>query len=130
MNGRRVCKISGKPFKSGHKVNTVRDVTTNPQHENRPAFNFWEDDSVVDVTQCEEYQDINIQDNQWMRGALARLMIAMGIPPDTNMDASTIISIAATRMARLQEDCDDPVIHEILEKKGMERFKELTQNTP
>lgn len=45
--GDRVIKKSGKPFKSGIKVNTVRERTVNP-NTNLPAMAFHEDDSVVD----------------------------------------------------------------------------------
>jgi hypothetical protein len=52
--GQRVQKLSGKPFKSSEKVNTVKSVTTNPQHpDNPPAYTFIEDDSVVGAAMCE-----------------------------------------------------------------------------
>jgi len=47
----RVSKKSGKPFKSGNKINTVRGTTINP-HTDKPAFIFVEDDSVVDQYIC------------------------------------------------------------------------------
>lgn len=50
--GRAVLKFSGKPFKSRNKVNIVKAVVTNP-NTGRPAFSFIEDDSIVDVCQCE-----------------------------------------------------------------------------
>jgi hypothetical protein len=49
--GRVVEKHSGKPFKSGQTTATVKSFTTNPRHEDRPAFTFEEDDSVVDAVQ-------------------------------------------------------------------------------
>lgn len=51
----KVIKKSGKPFKSGLKVNTVKSTTTN-QNTLREAYIFEEDDSVVDVIQCKEYK--------------------------------------------------------------------------
>jgi hypothetical protein len=49
----KVYKISGKPFKSGKKINTVRDETINP-FTNKPAYRFFEDDSIVDKYICKE----------------------------------------------------------------------------
>ena len=45
-----------KPFKSGSKVNTVKEVATNPNTD-RPAYLFEEDDSVVDCYLCLESRD-------------------------------------------------------------------------
>jgi len=50
--GKKVCKFSGKPFKSRLKDNTVKDVTTNI-YTGKIAFTFVEDDSVVDIIKCE-----------------------------------------------------------------------------
>lgn len=49
--GKRVRKISGKPFKSQQKVNTVRAVCV---HDHRPglAFTFMEDASQVSCETC------------------------------------------------------------------------------
>lgn len=55
--GRRVVKRSGKPFKSGEKVATVKSVTGNP-HSGKLAFTFEEDDSCVDVYQCVVYDNL------------------------------------------------------------------------
>jgi hypothetical protein len=52
-SGVRVVKLSGKPFKSGHKINTVKGLTCNPNTECL-AYTFIEDDSIVDCKQCEE----------------------------------------------------------------------------
>jgi len=52
--GTKVYKPSGKPFKSGNAVNTVKGVTIN-EHTNEPAYYFEEDESVVDVRSCEPY---------------------------------------------------------------------------
>lgn len=49
--GDRVCKISGKPFKSMAQVNTVKALVQNP-FTSRSALAFYEDDSVVDSYQC------------------------------------------------------------------------------
>lgn len=49
----KVWKKSRKPFKSGKKVNTVKEVTTNP-NTGMPAYTFLEDDSVVDIRTCED----------------------------------------------------------------------------
>jgi hypothetical protein len=55
---KKVVKKSGKPFKSGLKVNTVKSVTENP-NTNKPAFTFYEDESVVDVFICKEFLNGN-----------------------------------------------------------------------
>lgn len=51
--GRQVEKVSGKPFKSKQKVNTVAQVLHTNQlskdpHPSRPAFKFEEDEGVVE----------------------------------------------------------------------------------
>ena len=52
----RGCK-EPKPFKSGSKVNTIKEVTTNP-NTGKPAYLFEEDESVVDCFLCvEEMKD-------------------------------------------------------------------------
>ncbi len=48
----KVKKKSGKPFKSKEKVNTVKDIITHPITGN-PAYLFYEDDSYVEVKQCD-----------------------------------------------------------------------------
>lgn len=54
MIGKRVTKAnSGKPFKSGNKVNTVKGIINHPQL-NIPAFTFFEDDSYVEARKCFE----------------------------------------------------------------------------
>lgn len=53
MIGKRVTKLSLRPFKSTHKINTVTGIATNP-HTNKMAFTFAEDDSVVDCRNCIE----------------------------------------------------------------------------
>lgn len=49
--GKRVRKISGKPFKSGAKVATVAGVVVHKQMQ-RPAYTFAEDDSEVECWRC------------------------------------------------------------------------------
>ena len=50
--GKQVCKrSSGKPFKSGEKINTVKGVVNHPQL-NIPAFTFIEDESYVECRKC------------------------------------------------------------------------------
>lgn len=52
--GKKVCKpLSGKPFKSGLKVNTVKGIVNHPVL-NIPAFTFVEDESYVECRRCEE----------------------------------------------------------------------------
>jgi len=51
--GKQVYKLSGKPFKSGEKINTVDELTVNP-NTNKVAFTFLEDDSIVDAFICRE----------------------------------------------------------------------------
>jgi hypothetical protein len=55
----RVCKPSGKPFKSGHKINTVAGMAVNP-NTGKPAYTFVEDDSVVDIRTCREVH-VNVE---------------------------------------------------------------------
>lgn len=56
--GKRVHKSSGKPFKSGNKINTVKGVVIHPfKHKVKKdiyAFTFVEDDSVVECEKCLE----------------------------------------------------------------------------
>ena len=49
--GNKVCKKSGKPFKSGIKENAVRGIVNHPEL-NLPAFVFEEDDSYVECRKC------------------------------------------------------------------------------
>jgi len=46
-----VVKKSHKPFKSGYKKATVKSITVNPNC-NKIAFEFYEDDSVVNCEIC------------------------------------------------------------------------------
>jgi hypothetical protein len=52
--GKKVYKPSGKPFKSGEKVNTIKGITINP-HTDEPAYTFLEDESIVDARSVEEF---------------------------------------------------------------------------
>lgn len=57
MLGKKVSKAeSGKPFKSGSKVNTVKAIILHPVLK-IPAFLFEEDDSYVECRRCEEVND-------------------------------------------------------------------------
>ncbi len=54
MIGLEVVKISGKPFKSGSKINSVTGIVTNEEDpEKREGFTFEEDDSIVNCEMCE-----------------------------------------------------------------------------
>ena len=51
----KVKKKSGKPFLSGLKINTVKDITINPYDpKHRQAYSFLEDNSVVNCDICEK----------------------------------------------------------------------------
>jgi len=50
--GKQVFKTSKKPFKSKNAYNTVSGLTVNP-HTKLEAFEFEEDDSIVDVHVCD-----------------------------------------------------------------------------
>lgn len=56
--GTKVSKLSGKPFKSGFVVNTIKGVVEHPNKINPetnvgvPAYTFFEDDSVVEAAAC------------------------------------------------------------------------------
>lgn len=50
----QVKKKSGKPFKSGKKVNSVKGIVTNENDpQKRNAYIFYDDDSVVNTNICE-----------------------------------------------------------------------------
>jgi len=50
--GDEVEKISGKPFKSKNKINTIKAFCSNESDpKGRPAVQFVEDDSVVSLYQ-------------------------------------------------------------------------------
>lgn len=51
--GKKVSKISKKPFKSTLKINTVKGVTTHSITK-KPAFTFQEDDRIVECHRCEK----------------------------------------------------------------------------
>jgi len=54
IDGLKVKKDTGKPFKSTFKVNTVKSEIIHPI-TGRPAYTFYEDDSYVEVRMCREY---------------------------------------------------------------------------
>lgn len=43
--------LAPKPFKSGKKANTVKEVVVHPVM-GTPAYSFMEDDSVVECSRC------------------------------------------------------------------------------
>jgi len=52
--GYRVKKLSGKPFKSGNKIGTIKAIVVNEQCPNkRLAYTFEEDNSCVNIGMCE-----------------------------------------------------------------------------
>ena len=51
-NGMKVRKKTGKPFKSGQKVNTIKQVAAH-DHTTQPAFSFVEDGSTVECFRCQ-----------------------------------------------------------------------------
>lgn len=54
--GTKVVKLSGNPFKSTFKVNTVNGYTNNP-YTDKISYTFYEDDSSVECFRCEEYKN-------------------------------------------------------------------------
>lgn len=56
--GDKVVKLSGKPFKSGQRINTVKEIVKHPYKNNKvtgepvDAYTFYEDDSVVEANVC------------------------------------------------------------------------------
>lgn len=48
----KVEKKSGKPFKSGNKTNTIKEIIEHPKLEGEKAYTFHEDDSYVSVVMC------------------------------------------------------------------------------
>jgi hypothetical protein len=63
MVGRRVHKMSGKPFKSRLWNATVKGVITHPLTQ-KPAFTFLEDETYVEVARCLAGEDLNHPDGQ------------------------------------------------------------------
>lgn len=60
--GKKVYKHkSGKPFKSGFKINTIKGVIKHPKL-NIPAYTFEEDDSYVDVRVCKILNKFSVED--------------------------------------------------------------------
>ena len=59
--GKKVSKISGKPFKSHEKVNTVKGTMMHPALFDKGktvlAFIFCEDDSYVRCDSCKLYEE-------------------------------------------------------------------------
>lgn len=57
--GKKVRKTSPKPFKSGLKVNTVKEVVDHPVLHT-PAYTFLEDDSIVECRRCFVIEQLQI----------------------------------------------------------------------
>lgn len=61
--GTQVVKFSGKPFKSGLKINTIKAVVESPYKIDKetgngvPAYTFEEDESVVDACYVTAYKE-------------------------------------------------------------------------
>lgn len=53
----KVKKISGKPFKSGNKINTVAGIIDHPKRKGKKAYIFEEDDSYVSIEICKEIKN-------------------------------------------------------------------------
>ena len=51
--GKKVKKLSGKPFKNGERINTVKNILINPKTD-KVALTFENDKSIVDLTVIEE----------------------------------------------------------------------------
>jgi hypothetical protein len=60
--GRRIQKVSKRPFKSTFYFNTVKDVINHPIL-NIPAYTFIEDESYVECRRCEVINELNTQIN-------------------------------------------------------------------
>ena len=50
--GQKVKKKSAKPFKSGLRYNTVKEIVNHPVFKDRLAYTFQEDDSIVECKAC------------------------------------------------------------------------------
>lgn len=65
--GTKVVKFSGKPFKSGEHVNTVKDVIEHPNKidpetgKGVPAYTFYEDESIVECARCTYAETIPVR---------------------------------------------------------------------
>lgn len=57
VRGKKAVKLSGKPFKSTLKENTIKDIIDHPALEGKKAYVFYEDDSFVRVEQCKVILD-------------------------------------------------------------------------
>jgi hypothetical protein len=56
--GAKVRKVSGKPFKSGKRMGTIKELTVNPD-SGKPAIVLREDDSIVDIYRCKLVMPFN-----------------------------------------------------------------------
>ena len=53
FKNKSVSKISGKPFKSANKINTVSGYMLHPNLNDKMCFTFVEDDSYVECRRCQ-----------------------------------------------------------------------------
>jgi len=74
VEGYRVQKISGKPFKSGNKIGTIKKLVVNEQCPKKSlAYTFEEDDSCVNIEMCEMFKENHHPCcNYWMNGPVSR----------------------------------------------------------
>ena len=56
----KVKKISGKPFKSKSKINTVKGIVSHPWLPGELGYTFEEDDSIVRISYCQEVLDLSV----------------------------------------------------------------------
>ena len=59
--GKKVSKVSGKPFKSGEHTATIKGVLrqntlSKEPSQDKPAFTFEEDESIVECLKCRRYE--------------------------------------------------------------------------
>jgi DNA-binding transcriptional regulator YhcF (GntR family) len=67
--GHKVIKKSLKPFKSKLKVNTIKEITINPNTQ-KEAYTFLEDDSIVDSYQCISFQNFESLESKRVDGQI------------------------------------------------------------
>jgi len=68
--GDKIAKRSGKPFKSGRKVNTIKEFVVHPQ-TGQPGITFEEDDSIMVEAGCRPATEAELALNyrHWVRNA-------------------------------------------------------------
>lgn len=55
---KQVIKISGKPFKSTKKKNTIKGIIDHPILMGKKAYTFYDDDSYVLIQKCTVIEEI------------------------------------------------------------------------